>query len=174
MAKNMCGLELTPLEAERAVEDFRVSSPEICGRKGIWHSLESGMVQSARRKEDYLVEMPSGRVLRYFRPSNMGGLSAETAFKGGMTRRRWWGGSLTENLTQATARDVFANMVLRVEEAGYPVLFHVHDELTALVAEHEAEEALKTILHIMRTPPDFMPDLPLDAEGGIFDSYPLK
>ena len=174
MAKNMCGLELTPREAERAVGDFRVSSPEICGHGGIWQSLEKGMIQSARRKEDYSVELPSGRILRYFRPSNMSGLSAETAFKGGMTRRKWWGGSLTENLTQATARDVSANMVLRVEEAGYPVLFHVHDELTALVAEHEAEEALKTILHIMRTPPDFMPDLPLDAEGGIFDSYPLK
>jgi DNA polymerase len=65
-------------------------------------------------------------------------------------------------------------MLVKVEEAGYPVLFHVHDELTALVTESEAEEALKTILQIMRTPPDFMPDLPLDAEGGIFDSYPLK
>lgn len=174
MAKNMCGLELTAREAESAVDNFRHSSPEICGKNGIWQSLERGMVQSARRKEDYLVELPSGRLLRYFRPSNMGGLSAETAFKGGMTRRKWWGGSLTENLTQATARDVFANMIVKVEEAGYPVLFHVHDELTALVTESEAEEALKTILQIMRTPPDFMPDLPLDAEGGIFDSYPLK
>lgn len=174
MARNMCGLELTARQADDVVADFRRSSPEICGKAGIWASLESGMVQSARRKEDYEVVLPSGRVLRYFRPSNMGGLSAETAFKGGMARRRWWGGSLTENVTQATARDVFARMILRVEEAGYPVLFHVHDELTALVPENKAEEALKTILHIMRTPPDFMSDLPLDAEGGIYDSYPLK
>lgn len=174
MARTMCGLELTARQADEAVDDFRRSSPEICGRGGIWQSLEQGMVRSARNKEDYLVELPSGRLLHYFRPSNMGGLSAETAFKGGMARRRWWGGSLTENLTQATARDVFARMILRVEEAGYPVLFHVHDELTALAPEDKAEEALKTILDIMRTPPVFMPDLPLDAEGGIFDSYPLK
>jgi DNA polymerase len=174
MANTMCGLVVTPREAEHIVADFRKTSPEICGKGGIWDSLESGMVRSARLKETFEVELPTGRMMRYFRPSNMGGLSAETAFQGGMTRRRWWGGSLTENITQATAREVFVDKILDVEDAGYPVLFHVHDELTALVEEDKADEALRDILQIMCATPDFMPGLPLGAEGGIFKTYPGK
>jgi DNA polymerase len=133
------------------------------------------MERSARAKENYMIELPSGRKLRYFRPSVVAGLTAETNNGRGITRRKWWGGSLAENLTQATARDVFSTAILRIEEElGLPVLFHVHDEITCLVKEEDAESALKDVLRIMCTPPDFMPDLPLNAEGHIVDSYPLK
>ena len=67
---------------------------------------------------------------------------------------------------QATARDVFASFIPIIEyELGLPILFHVHDELTCLVPEDKAEDALRDLLQVMRTPPDFMPGLPLDAEG---------
>ena len=54
------------------------------------------------------------------------------------------------------------------------MLFHVHDELTCLVKEDKAEDALRDILQVMRTPPPFMTGIPLDAEGKIVDTYPNK
>ena len=169
------GVTLTREQADIVVAAFRAASPLICGWNGIWNTLQQGMTRAAAKKEDYHVELPSGRILRYMRPSQLGGLSAETVSGRGIVRKKWWGGSLTENLTQATAREVFASFIPIIEyELGLPVLFHVHDELTCLVQEDKAEDALRDLLTVMRTPPSFMPDLPLDAEGKIVATYPNK
>ena len=174
MAANY-GITLTHEEAESVVGAFRASEPLICGRNGIWNDLQKGMTAAAAKREDYHVELPSGRLLRYMRPSRLGGLSAETVSGRGIVRKKWWGGSLTENLTQAAARDVFASFIPVIEyELGLPILFHVHDELTCLVKEDKAEDALRDLLQVMRTPPSFMPGLPLDAEGKIVTTYPNK
>jgi hypothetical protein len=169
------GVKLDLSEAADVVQGFRTASPLVCGRDGLWNQLQRGMERSAREKTTYIVELPSGRKLRYFRPSMTGGLTAETnSGRNGLLRRKWWGGSLVENLVQATARDVFAPKLLEIESLGLPVLFHVHDELTCLVKEEYAEEGLREILRILRKEPEFMPGLPLDAEGHVVDTYPNK
>ena len=48
---------------------------------------------------------------------------------------------------------------------------HVHDEVVVEVEEDKAEEALRDITEIMSTPPSWIPDLPLAAEGKILDCY---
>lgn len=96
MAANY-GISLTLEEAESVVQSFRASQPLVCGRSGLWNQLQQGMTRSAAKKEDYHVELPSGRLLRYMRPSTLGGLSAETVSGRGVIRKKWWGGSLTEN-----------------------------------------------------------------------------
>lgn len=174
MAANY-GIKLTLEEADSVVQAFRASEPLVCGRNGLWNQLQDGMTRAAAKREDYHVELPSGRLLRYMRPSRMGGLTAETVSGRGIIRKKWWGGSLTENLVQATARDVFSSFIPVIEyELGLPIMFHVHDELTCLVKEDKAEDALRDLLQVMRTPPDWMPGLPLDAEGKIVDTYPNK
>lgn len=75
------------------------------------------------------------------------------------------------NCAQGLARDVFADMMLRVEAAKYEVILHCHDELVVLAEEDKAEEALAEILQIMSEPPAWIPDLPVAAEGHIASCY---
>ena len=78
---------------------------------------------------------------------------------------------MAHNCAQGLARDIFSDMILRVEAAGFPLIFHVHDELVCLVPKDEAENALSEIVQIMSTPPSWIPDIPVAAEGHICDCY---
>lgn len=78
---------------------------------------------------------------------------------------------IAHNCAQGLARDVFSDMMLKIEAAGFPIILHVHDEIVCEVNEDEAESALAKIIEIMSTPPAWIPDIPLSAEGAILDFY---
>jgi DNA polymerase len=63
-----------------------------------------------------------------------------------------------------------AEIILGISKK-YHVVGTVHDEVLLLVEEDSAEQALEDLLILMRTPPEWAPDLPLDGEGGVADSY---
>lgn len=140
--------------------------------KKVGKGIEHKMKMRAGRG-NFSVELPSGRELNYWDVSTVGdGLSAITCRNGKMMRGRYWVGILVENLTQATAREVFAEKLLNIEaEPDVTLLFHVHDEAVCLVPENEAEQKLKRVVEIMSETPDWMPGLPLAAEGCITDRY---
>lgn len=73
-------------------------------------------------------------------------------------------GQARENLTSATARDVLGDILIRLDEAGYRVVMHVHDEVVVEVPEAKAKEAAADIHRIMTTPIDWLEGLPLAAE----------
>ena len=72
-------------------------------------------------------------------------------------------------MVQAVSRDIFSEMILNIESAGYSVVWHVHDEVIAEVPVEQADSALERITSIMSTPPEWATNLPLDAEGAIFE-----
>jgi DNA polymerase len=74
-------------------------------------------------------------------------------------------------MSQGLARDIFSDMMIRVDAAGYPVILHVHDEMVCEVPEEHAEQALSDILKIMHTAPSWIPDIPVAAEGEVLDFY---
>ena len=126
------------------------------------------------------IKLPSGRKLYYVNPSigenRWGGKSISyTGIE--QTTKQWkkvetYGGKLTENVVQAIARDCLAEAVERLEAAGFPIVFHVHDEVVIDMRPYAAPEAmLETVCGIMRQRPKWAPDLPLNAAGWVGDFF---
>ena len=114
------------------------------------------------------LRLPSGRKLSYVKPKIVdNNITYEGTIQtsGGWGRIESYGPKLVENIVQAVARDCLAVTMQRVEALGYPVVFHVHDELICEVPEEKAEEALQEILDIMATPIPWAKGLPLKGDG---------
>ena len=79
-------------------------------------------------------------------------------------------GKITNNVTQAVARIVMTDGMLRVDKK-YPVAGTVHDELLAVVPDEEVADAKTWVLAQMTLPPKYMPGIPLAAEGGAHRRY---
>jgi len=121
-------------------------------------------------------KLPSGRVLCYPYPvtratdTPWGEQRNALHFHAVNIANQWeetstYGGSLAENVTQAVARDLLADAMLRLEEAGYNTVMHVHDEIVVEVPEGAPSDTLKKIEALVSTPPAWANDLPLAAEG---------
>lgn len=72
---------------------------------------------------------------------------------------------------QAMARDAFRDCLLRVHDAGYKVLFHVHDEVVVESPSEKAEETRHDLERLMGIRPAWAPNLPVAAEASVADSY---
>jgi len=104
------------------------------------------------------IGLPSGRSLYYLSPQAKEGTAITTI---GGPRYHYYGGKLVENLVQAVARDVFLNTIIQLEMSGYPVIWHVHDEV---ICETDPDVDLKDFEEAFVAPPEWMPDLPIATE----------
>jgi DNA polymerase len=146
-----------------------------------WDQLREDMVMSSSLGEPLQIELPSGRVMDYGVPRKMKTVSStgkmRFAHVGKMVRNgqlrdfRLWHGLLAENCAQGLARDIFSEMLLRIDEAGHDIILHVHDEVVIECDAEKAEKVLAECLEIMSTPPAWIPDIPLSAEGEVLDFY---
>ena len=85
--------------------------------------------------------------------------------------RRIWGGFMVENLIQAVSRVDMGQCMLRIAGLGYRIVLMEHDSVGVLVREQTAEQDLAVILAEMRRAPDWLPDIPLDAEATMGETY---
>ena len=121
------------------------------------------------------VTLPSGRKLAYVKPKigeNRFGGEAVT-YEGSGTQKKWlrletYGPKLVENIVQATARDILAEAMLRLDAKGYRIVMHVHDEA---VIEAPAETDLTDICVTMGQQPVWADGLLLRADGYVCDFY---
>lgn len=86
-------------------------------------------------------------------------------------RTSTYGGSLFNNIVQGFCRDILADAMLRMDEAGAAVVLHTHDDANLEVDEAKAEGARLAMQDIMRTPPAWAAGFPLYAECGIMKRY---
>lgn len=128
-----------------------------------------------KKANSLFIRLPSGRCLHY--PGIHIDNSNKIAYFGlNQTTNRWttintYGGKLTENVVQATARDVLASALIPADEQGYHTTMSVHDELIT-ETEDRPEFNAEALAKIMSTQPSWAKDLPLAAAG--FESYRYK
>lgn len=124
-------------------------------------------------------KLPSGRLLSYYKPrvvmksNQWGGESLEIRYwaMNGLTRQ-WeetgvYGALLVENIDQAISRDLMAEAMLRIDDAGYDILVSVHDEL---IAEHD-RGSVEEFCKLMATLPSWGAGIPLACEGWSGERY---
>lgn len=187
----MFGVEVSDDRADELKVAWREANVKI---SKLWYDLENAAIWAVRNpgkqkevtqhkiifqtKGSFLLcTMPSGRTLYYPYPeihpkeTPWGEVKDQLTY---MTQdsltKKWgrcstYGGSLTENITQALARDVLAEGMLRVTDAGYPIVMHVHDEIVCEVPIDSNLHSLEEFEKLMGTPPDWASDMPIATSG---------
>ena len=168
--------ELQPL-----VDQWRGANPHIVK---FWWDVDAAAVKAFRSKSEVrlgplyfahrsgmlFITLPSGRRLAYVKPRmlpNRFGRESLT-YEGVGENKKWtrietYGPKLTENIVQATARDLLALAMLRLRNAGFEIVMHIHDE--AVVAVPEGVSSVDELCRIMTEAPAWAAGLPLQADG---------
>ncbi|HFU4116138.1 TPA: DNA polymerase [Streptococcus suis] len=184
--KQMGALEMGVAEDElqSLVDDWRRANPGIVQ---FWKDVQTAAVKALRTKAVIklgrlrfkyskgflLIQLPSGRQLAYARAKlEDGDYGPKLTYEGQgdkayFTKQETYGGKLVENIVQATARDILAEAILRLEKNGYPVVFHVHDECIV----EARDTTIETINELMAQAPDWADGLPLNSEGYVTKYY---
>lgn len=168
-------------ELKGLVQSWRTANPHIVN---YWYEIDGavkaavkerkmtkvGMVTVYYQSGMLKIALPSGRVLSYVRPRmtvNRFG-SESVSYEGIGTNRKWtriesYGAKFCENIVQATARDVLAEAMLRLEKKGFDIVCHIHDEVVLEVPE--GSSSVEEVNEIMAVCPDWCEGLPLKAAG---------
>jgi DNA polymerase len=167
VSKLMAGLDIDETRSKQIVDSYRRKNTKVVA---LWNQLERGFKGSQR--EDYMVELPSGRQQKYFGITTQKGATGKPDWRASVTlggpKFPFWGGKLTENLVQAAARDVFGEAILRLEKAGLPVVAHIHDEV---ILEVDKDVSCEDVNNIMAVTPDWLSGCPIQAESQEAECY---
>lgn len=181
---------LSEAEMQEIVTNWRKANPAIVG---LWEEVNTaataciesrqpitirGGIKFSMQLGALMVHLPSGRSLSYPRPrigENRFG-SKSICYEGlNQVTKQWgaqetYGGKLVENIVQAIARDCLAVTIIRLEKKGYPIVFHVHDEVI-IEARTNGSQTLEEIEGFFKEPIPWAKDLPLKGAGYITDYY---
>lgn len=176
---------MTEEEMVETVDLWRSASPRICA---LWKSMEKAAIRCVVRKEPVMsvagsilfeyedgvmwMTLPSGRRIAYW-----GMQYVESGRKPGksltymgieQTTRKWtrietWGGKLVENCVQATARDCLKESMLALNDAGFDIRAHVHDEV--IITEPVGGRSVEDVCAIMGRGLPWAEGLPLRGDG---------
>jgi len=118
------------------------------------------------------IELPNGMKLLYPNLRQEKDDRGRSQWVYGPDATKLYAGKITNNVTQAVARIVMTDGMLRVTKR-YHIAGTVHDELIAVVPDAEVAEAKTWVLAQMTMEPRYMPGIPLDADGGAHRRYGL-
>ncbi len=187
------GVEISEEKAEDIKQGWRDANAAIVD---FWSALESASMDAVRfygektqvgpitfrASGSFLwCLLPSGRTLCFPYPSieeremPWGGTRLGLRYLGINQKTNAWesidtyGGKLAENVTQAVARDLLAEALIRVTDAGFHPVLHVHDEI--LCEEPVGERSLDELLGLMTAVPQWAEGCPIAAEGWQGERY---
>ncbi|WP_294150703.1 DNA polymerase [uncultured Selenomonas sp.] len=180
--KAMGALDLGLSEAElpALVDAWRAANPHIVAywqavdgavKRAVGEHVDSrvGALVFGWRRGWLFIQLPSGRRLAYAAPAlgvNAFGGTSVTYLGVGRTRK-WeriesYGAKFVENIVQGISRDILAEAMQRLENAGISIVAHIHDEI---IAEAEKGTDARAVCDLMAETPKWMPGLALRAEG---------
>jgi DNA polymerase bacteriophage-type len=167
------------LAAKAIIDTYRRTAYPVVA---FWSLCETALHRSLVNGEELVykcitfrkgeIELPNGMKLLY--PD----LRYEKDDKGrsqavyGPHATKLYAGKITNNITQALARIVMTDGMLRVSKK-YPIAGTVHDELIAVVPDDEVADAKTWVLAQMTMEPPYMKGIPLAADGGAHRRYGL-
>ena len=175
------GTTVTDDEAQHIINTYRTSYPAITK---LWR--EAGVVLDAvlSNKTSPLgrdgvlvvegekgIRLPNGLYLNYpgLRRSS-DGFEYDTKKGKSIVPNKIYGGKVIENVTQALARIIIGEQMIKVSRK-YRVVLTVHDAIGCVVPEGEASTGQEYVEMCMRIRPDWALDLPLNCEAGTGKSY---
>lgn len=193
---------LSEPEMEGIVAKWRAANRQICELWSEYDRAAREAINSRRMVTVYVpgtktainfymskdalhVRLPSGRELIYWEAEigqNRFG-KVGIRYKGVDPINKQWawvetyGGKLTENIVQATARDLLAYAIYKLDSAGHEIVMHIHDEVVCEVMnsgydeDSAPSEELRDVEHIMSQGPEWAQGLPLAADGYICNYY---
>ena len=122
------------------------------------------------RKEE--IELPNGMKLLYPNLRIQKDARGRNQYVYGADDTKLYAGKITNNVTQALARIVMTDGMLRISKR-YPVVGTVHDEAWALAPAAEGEAATQWVYEQMVKEPKYMLGVPLNSEVGYHQRYGL-
>ncbi len=154
--------------SKRIVSEFRANNQKIVD---LWETLDAGFKRSVG--SDFTITLPSGRALTYEKvraewrvesDRKTGKPRRKTVFTAqvGFRREQRYGGKLTENATQAVAREVFGEHLVRLERPGVWVLFSSHDEAILEVSDATTPRDIEATMSYC---PPWLAGCPIAAEA---------
>ena len=163
--------------AQSIVNQYRTMYPNI---PDLWSSMK-GLLWEMLSPKSYGthygpliirangIELPNNMQLKY--PS-LRHEAGEFVYTTGKEYIRTHGPRLRENEVQALARIVITDQMLDIQSLPeVDIVMQVHDEIIAIGSNTDSDVILDKILTIMRTPPAWCKDLPLDAEASVSSIY---
>ena len=133
-------------------------------------AFRAGRITYIKEGDSLWAVLPSKRALCYMEPEVTSGPRGQklTYMAMDSVTRKWkrtstYGGKLAENVTQAVARDILRDAILRIHKEGLDIVLHVHDEL--VVEAPEGAVDLERFLQLMAVVPSWAEGLPIAVEG---------
>ena len=182
------------LAADLAVSAWRRANAAIADPEtGLWAQLQRQLKLAAALKEKTCeIALPSGRIKYYFAPHERYSMRTDIDPDTGARLHRQemrifaspiegrpamalHGGVITENLVQATARDLMYEAAMEVVElTSWRFAFNAYDEVVFELPASDAGRAEALVPEILcrgKAARTWAAGLPLDVEGGIFERY---
>jgi len=168
-------------ELPEIIDSWRTANPHIVQ---YWWDVEKAAIETVKDHQDRTVRnvgfqfsantlwivLPSGRRLAYIKPKLMPNRFGRMAitYEGLNAANKWvrgetYSGKLVENITQATARDLLAEAMWRMENAGLDIVAHIHDEVVLEVPKGSV--TVEDVTAIMNQNPVWAEGLPLASAG---------
>lgn len=167
------GAEGSDEKLQYLVTQWRNANPAIVQfwadmQRAFRNGGQAGRIRVEKDGRDRRVILPSGRSMVYHDVrerwvEKWGQQVKQLSFqdpKPPYLRVDTYGGRLTENVTQAVARDVLAGALVSLDRAGYDVVGHVHDEVLV-----QGTYPVEEIAGVLNDLPDWAEGLPIDAAG---------